>query len=116
MDRLRKWSPSDGAVVHPLSAGDLVAAVREAAARIERLGNARLAPAGAGETVRAIENDLLIRLQAALPDAAREEIETEVRDRLAPYRTRMPDSAWRATFDQAVLRRVGRVFGLDPFT
>ena len=116
VDRLRSWSPGGGRLRNPDAAGDLVAAAREAAARIERLGSSNAASASAGETVRRIENDLVIRLQAALPDAAREEIETEVRNRLAPFRTRMPESTWRKTFDRAVRRRVGEFFGLGPLT
>ena len=114
--RLRSWSPGEARLANPEMAGDLVAAARDAAAQIERLGKAASASASAGETVQAIENDLVIRLQAALPDAAREEIETEVRNRLAPYRTRMPESTWRKTFDQAVRRRVGEFFGLGPLS
>ena len=114
--RLRGWSPGEACVANPELAGDLVAAARDAAAQIERLGRAADASASAGETVQAIENDLVIRLQAALPDAAREEIETEVRNRLAPYRTRMPESTWRTTFDRAVRRRVGEFFGLGPMS
>ena len=112
--RLRSWSPGEARLANPEMAGDLVAAARDAAARIERLGKPENAPASAGETVQAIENDLVMRLQAALPDAAREEIETEVRNKLAPYRTRMPESTWRTTFDRAVRRRVGEFFGLGP--
>jgi len=114
--RLRSWSPGEARFANPELARDLVAAARDAAAQIERLGRAADASASAGETVQAIENDLVIRLQAALPDAAREEIETEVRDRLAPYRTRMPESTWRTTFDRAVRRRVGEFFGLGPMS
>lgn len=114
LGQLRNWSPDRARLANPETAGDLVAAARDAAAQIERLGKPENAPASAGETVQAIENDLVIRLQAALPDAAREEIETEVRSRLAPYRTRMPESTWRATFDRAVRRRVGEFFGLGP--
>lgn len=113
---LRHWSPDRTRLATPELADDLVAAARDAAARIERLGNSADASASAGETVRVIENDLVIRLQAALPDAAREEIETEVRSRLAPYRTRMPEATWRRTFDQSVRRRVGEFFGLGPLT
>ena len=112
--RLRSWAPGEACLANPETAGDLVAAARDAAARIERLGKSADAPASAGETVQAIENDLVIRLQAALPDAAREDIETEVRNKLAPYRTRMPATTWRRTFDQAVRRRVGEFFGLGP--
>ena len=112
--RLRSWSPGEARLANPEMAGDLVAAARDAAAQIERLGKAADASASAGETVQAIENDLVIRLQAALPDAAREEIETEVLGKLAPYRTRMPESTWRKTFDRAVRRRVGEFFGLGP--
>ena len=97
-------------------ADDLVAAARDAAAQIERLGKSANAPASAGETVQAIEDDLVIQLQAALPDAAREDIETEVLGKLAPYRTRMPEATWRKTFDQSVRRRVGEFFGLGPLT
>ena len=114
--RLRGWSPDRARLANPNSAGDLVAAARAAAAQIERLGKPKSAPASAGETVQAIENDLVMRLQAALPDAAREEIETEVRDKLAPYRARMPESTWRKTFDRAVRRRVGEFFGLGPLS
>jgi len=116
VDRLRMWSPARETLANPETARDLVAAAREAAARIERLDRTANASAGAGESVQEIENDLVIRLQAALPDAAREEIETEVRKKLAPYRTRMPESGWRKTFDQAVRRRVGEFFGLGPLT
>ena len=112
--RLRSWSPDRARLANPDSAGDLVAAARAAAAQIGRLGKPKNASASAGETVQAIENDLVNRLQAALPDAAREEIETEVRNKLAPYRTRMPESTWRTTFDRAVRRRVGEFFGLGP--
>ncbi len=112
--RLRSWSPDRTRLATPEMAGDLVAAARAAAARIERLGKSADAPASAGETVQAIENDLVMRLQAALPDAAREQIETEVRGKLAPYRTRMPAATWRTTFDQSVRRRVGEFFGLGP--
>ncbi len=112
--RLRSWSPGEARLANPEVAGDLVAAARDAATQIERLGKAADASASAGETVQAIENDLVNRLQAALPDAAREEIETEVRNKLAPYRTRMPESTWRKTFDRAVRRRVGEFFGLGP--
>jgi len=113
---LRSWSPGEARLANPEAAGDLVAAAREAAARIERLGKCNNeASASAGDTVQAIENNLVIRLQAALPDAAREAIETEVRNRLAPYRTRMPESTWRKTFDRSVRRRVGEFFGLGPF-
>ena len=113
--RLRSWSPGEARLANPELAGDLVAAARNAAAQIERLGKSTNdASASAGETVQAIENDLVNRLQAALPDAAREEIETEVRNKLAPYRTRMPESTWRKTFDRAVRRRVGEFFGLGP--
>lgn len=112
---LRTWSPDRARLANPDSAGDLVAAARDAAAQIEGLGKSMNdASASAGETVTAIENELVIRLQAALPDAAREEIETEVRNKLAPYRTRMPESIWRKTFDRAVRRRVGEFFGLGP--
>ena len=114
--RLRSWSPDPARLANPEMAGDLVGAAREAAARIERLGKSQNASAGVGETVRAIENDLVIRLQAALPDAARDEIETEVRNKLAPYRTRMPESTWRKTFDQSVRRRVDEFFGLGLLT
>jgi len=114
--RLRSWSPGEARLANPEMAGGLVAAARDAAARIERLGKSEDASASAGETVQAIENDLVIRLQAALPDAAREQIETEVRNKLAPYRTRMPESTWRTTFDRAVRRRVGEFFGLGPLT
>ena len=114
--RLGNWSPAGALLANPETAGDLVAAARDAAARIERLGKSADAPASAGETVQAIENDLVNRLQAALPDAAREEIETEVRNKLAPFRTRMPESTWRKTFDQAVRRRVGEFFGLGPLS
>lgn len=114
--RLRNWSPGRAQLADPEIASDLVAAARDAAARIERLGTAATAPASVGETVQAIENDLVARLQAALPEAAREEIETEVRNKLAPYRTRMPESTWRRTFDQSVRRRVGEFFGLGLHT
>lgn len=114
--RLRSWSPGEARLANPEMAGDLVAAARDAAAQLERLGKSADPSASAGETVQAIENDLVIRLQAALPDAAREEIETEVRKKLAPYRTRMPESTWRTTFDRAVRRRVGEFFGLGPLT
>lgn len=116
VDRLRMWSPARETLANPETARDLVAAAREAAARIERLDRIANASAAAGESVQEIENDLVIRLQAALPDTAREEIETEVRKKLAPYRTRMPESGWRKTFDQAVRRRVGEFFGLGPLT
>ena len=116
LGRLRRWSPDRARLANPEMAGDLVAAARDAAAQIERLGKNANASAGAGETVQAIENDLVIRLQAALPDAAREQIETEVRNKLAPYRTRMPETTWRKTFDQSVRRRVGEFFGLGPLT
>ena len=114
--RLGSWSPAGALLANPETAGDLVAAARDAAMRIERLGKSADASASAGETVQVIENDLVNRLQAALPDAAREEIETEVRNKLAPYRTRMPESTWRRTFDQAVRRRVGEFFGLGPLS
>ena len=114
--RLRGWSPDRARLANPEMAGDLVAAARDAAAQIEGFGKKKSASASAGETVQAIENDLVMRLQAALPDAAREKIETEVRNKLAPYRTRMPASTWRKTFDQAVRRRVGEFFGLGPLT
>ena len=113
---LRGWSPDRARLAHPDAAGDLVAAARDAAAQIERLGKPKSASASAGATVQAIGNDLVIRLQAALPDAAREEIETEVRNKLAPYRARMPESTWRKTFDRAVRRRVGEFFGLGPLS
>ena len=115
-DRLRKWSPAGAPLSSPEIAGDLVAAVREAAAKIERLSKAAGASAGAEEALKPIEADLLTGLQAALPDAAREEIENEVRNKLAPYRTRMPESTWQETFEQAVRRRVGQVFGLGSLT
>ena len=114
--RLRSWSPDRTRLANPEMAGDLVAAARDAAAQLERLGRSADASASAGETVQAIENDLVIRLQAALPDAAREEIETEVLGKLAPYRTRMPEANWRKTFDRSVRRRVGEFFGLGPLT
>lgn len=114
--RLRRWSPDRARLANPDMAVDLVDAARDAAVRIERLGKSPDASASAGDTVQAIENDLVNRLQAALPDAAREKIETEVRNKLAPYRMRMPESTWRKTFDEAVRRRVGEFFGLGPTT
>ncbi len=114
VDRLREWSPERGPVVNPGTAGDLVTAARQAAARMERLGAAPGASADTAKALKAIQKDLLARFAAALSAEAREEIESEVRQKLAPYRARMPESTWRETFEQAVRRRVEQVFGLGP--
>ena len=112
VDRLRTWTPAGKPVRTPEIAGDLVAATRDAAAKFERFRRTAGAAGDNGQARQAMEAALLARFRAALPDAARAAIESEVRNTLAPYRTRMPESTWRETFEAAVRRRVGKVFGL----
>jgi hypothetical protein len=113
VDSLRKWSPPRETLRDPDASGEVVAAVRDAAREVERLHEASAATA---EALQAIEDALLAGLPAALAVPVRQQVEREVEARLAPYRTRMPESTWRKTFDQAVRRRAGRIVGLEPFT
>ena len=113
---LRKWSPAAGSLSDPAIAADLVAAACKAAGELDRRARGEGASTGAEQALEEIEDALLIRLQAALADATRAGIENEVRNKLAPYRKRMPESTWRKTCEQAVRRRVGQVFGLGPLT
>ena len=113
--RLREWAPPPAALSDPESAGSLRAAARAAAERLEQLDDepdGGSAPVEA--TLRDIEGDLLARLEAALRDAVRDEIEAEARRTLEPYRARMPASTWREALRQARCRRAARVVGLDP--
>lgn len=112
VDSLRQWSPMRETLRNPDASGEAVAAVREAARKVERLDETAAATA---EALQTIETELLTELQAALAAPLRQRVEHEVEARLAAYRTRMPESTWRKTFDQAVRRRVGRIFGLEPF-
>ncbi len=115
-DQLRKWSPEPGSLSDEKTGADLVAAAGEAAAELDRLGRDESASSGAERELTEIEDSLLIRLQAALPNATLEEIESAVRNKLEPYRTRMPESTWRETYEKAVRRRVRQVMGLGPLT
>ena len=115
-DQLRKWSPAPGSFPDEKTAAELVAAASEAAAELDRLGRDEGASAGAERVLGRIQDALLIRLQAALPDATLGEIESAVRNKLEPYRRRMPESTWRETYEQAVRRRVGQVVGFGPLT
>lgn len=109
---LREWTPVAEALSDPETAPELRAAARLAAERLERLGK-QPDPASVEDTLRDIEDQLLARLQVALADSVREDLEAEARRALEPYRARMPASTWRDACRRAVRRRVGRVFGLD---
>lgn len=61
-------------------------------------------------------HDLVAALVSRLPDSDQASLAAEARDELEPFRSRMPEDAYRQATEAAIARLVRQRFGLPDFT
>jgi hypothetical protein len=68
------------------------------------------------EGTASVGRELLTALHQALPDAERAALAAEARREIEPFRSRMPDEAYRQAIDAATSRLTRHHFGLPEFS